>query len=214
VKWQDVELANPAPYGYAPSSGPIGETLTSLVKRLGEGRRPALVYLRNGKNGPGKAAIEENFRDEKVCIALERFLCLRADLKSLPDGKQREKLRQKTPALFFFDPAGKPVFALSGRRAASPAALSSLVKKLWKASFTLSLRSYTKQKDDILDRLTRIDRMRESVQASASRAEGKTAKVANLNRDIEELEGLMLAVRRDDGKLAKSVRLREKYRSR
>jgi hypothetical protein len=54
--------------------------------------------------------------------------------------------------------------------------------------------------------------MRESVQASASRAEGKTAKVANLNRDIEELEGLMLAVRRDDGKLAKSVRLREKYR--
>jgi hypothetical protein len=211
VEWRDISLARSGPRGYAPSSLPLNETLTANVKRLGKGRMPAIVWIRDRRNRQADALLTENFTDEKLCVALERFLCLRADVKTIPDRRLQEKLRKKAPILVFFDPAGKPVTSLSGRRANSQSAVCSLVGKLWNRSFKLSMKSYVKKKDDILDRLAIVERKKSALLAKLARAEGNPAKLASLKVKIKELEDLMIKVVDDDQKLKDTLELRKVY---
>lgn len=212
MEWRDISLARSGPRGYAPASLPLNEALTESVKRLGKGKMPAIVWIRDRRNPQANALLTEHFTDEKLCVALERFLCLRADVRTIPDRRLQGKLRKKAPILVFFDPAGNPVTSLTGRRAGSQAAVCSLVGKLWNRSFTLSMKSYVKRKDDILDRLAIVERKKSALLAKLERAEGNPAKTASLGAKITEIEDLMKRVVDDDQKLKDLLQLRAAYR--
>jgi hypothetical protein len=204
-----VELATPATDDYAPLNRPVEEILTELVKKMGEGRKPALVYLFDGRKKDVNFLVEETYRDEKICIALEHFLCLKADLGSVTDRRQREKLMDQAPILMFFAPDGRSLQAITGRRAASRKTLSQQVGKLWTRTFTISLRNYLRRKDGILDRRESLERKREILLLRAERARDKPAKLAPLERDIAAVEKLLREVRADEEKLNETVKLRK-----
>ena len=109
--------------------------------------RPATVQARGCGGGgcPGprptapdrlSAALSKCLGNEKIAVALKRFVCLKASVETNPDEEMREEVRKNTPLVFTYDPAGKQTAHPRSRRTRSRSTLAAGVEKAHKQPVT------------------------------------------------------------------------------
>jgi uncharacterized protein YdcH (DUF465 family) len=212
VEWQTLRLAAATGSGYADSAGPVDDILRDAVAKAAGGVKPVVVFICDDEDSKTNDSLEANvFSDEKVALAMKRFVCLKATIQSIPDEKVAEKLRRQTPIFRYFDPAGKALEELSGKRAASRSAFSARVEALWKLSFEKVLKEYVSEMSDLLDRMDRLATEKQRIEDQITRAEGNPQKVAALQKEAESLKTDENTIKQDEEKLLGSVTVRPEF---
>jgi hypothetical protein len=147
-----------------------------------------------------------------VGLAFKKFHTFRVNV----DIIQREELRKqyrRTPSFRFFDPVGEPVGTLEGRRVTSLSAFTRYVEKVWKTSYTYSLKSYSKDMTRILDRLDKVGQMKTNLERDRARLAEKPnpRKQREADKDQAEIEKAEKAIAEDEAEIHAKVKLREEY---
>jgi hypothetical protein len=136
---------------------------------------------------------------------------VKALIQSMPDAKEAEKLKKQTPLFRFYDPAGKPLDDLSGKRASSKSAFSGRIEKLWNMSFEMALKDYAGQMSEILARMDKVATEQQRVTDQLTRAEGNAQKVAALQKEAEALKTEENTINQDEQKILASVKVRAEF---
>jgi cell shape-determining protein MreC len=123
-----------------------------------------------------------------------------------------EKIRKQTPIFRYFDPAGKPLEELSGKRATSKSAFGARVEALWKISFEKVLKEYVREMNDLLDRMDRLATEKQRIEDQITRADGNPQKVAALQKEAERLKTDENTIKQDEEKLLGSVTVRPEFK--
>ncbi len=214
VDWQTLRLAEPGRDGYGETARPVEEVIEAAVARRLSSRRPTLVWILDGEDDRKNDLLEKKlFSGESVGLALKRFTCLLGDVQTIPDERRAARLARRLPLLYFYDPGGKLFARLSGRRAASRAAVSGRIGKLWNLSFEMSLKTYTKRMSSILDRLDRVEGKKLLLAAKKERAAGDPAKLGKLEKEERKIRAEEEKVLREERELLSACRLRAEFRS-
>ncbi len=120
-------------------------------------------------------------------MALKRFVCLKGSIQSIPDERLADKIARQTPLFYFYDPAGKPMKLLKGKRATSTSAFSACVAKLWDVSYVMRLKTYTKKMGQILDQIDKVEAAKKRLSDKMDRAANKPGKLRQLQKEEKAL---------------------------
>lgn len=205
IAWREFALAVPAEPGYAETAAPLAEMIGRAVEQA-VGKAPALVFIVDERQADRVAAVEQALSSQDLAVALERFVCLKASVDSIPDEQLREDVRRRAPLVYTFDSAGTGVSLVAGRRAGSRSALFAGVQKAFQLSYTLSLRDYTRAALKIRDRIEEIQAERQRIFVKMGSA--SEAKRAALQRDLDRLDAVREKVREEEQALAEACALR------
>jgi hypothetical protein len=185
----------------------------AAAEKAAEGKRPVLVWICDEEDAKTNDSLQNTvFADEKVGLALKRFACFKAVIQSMPDAKAAEKMRPQTPIFHFYDPTGKEVDTLSGKRATSKSGFAGRVEKVWDLSYEMPLKVFAKQMGGILDRLDQVAGEKQRLEDQMARAAENPGKLAGLKKDQEALTAQEKAVEADQQKLIDSIVVRAAFR--
>lgn len=213
TEWRDFRLAGRPEAGYAPGASRLEDLVREAVRRNAKPASPTLVWIYDRYDDKANNLLESKiWRDERVGLALKRFVCLRGDAQDLPVGTMRNEVKRRLPVLFLFSPGGKPFCVLEGKRAMSRSTFYSRLEKLWGDSFTMTLRTYTKAMFKILDRLDGIGARMEVLWGKAEKAADKPAKLAAVKRAMAELEKEEKKVLEDEERILAACAPRPEFR--
>jgi hypothetical protein len=166
---------------------------------------------------PGNAEMNQNceskiFQNEPVGIALRMFRTYRVNVAEIRDETIRKEY-EDTPAFHFFDPAGKPLFELSGRKVDSLSKFDSALDKVWRVSFKTRRDAYARGMKNVLDELDKLSGQQtiydQDVARNAERPSPR--KTRALEKDKAELEELAAEIEQMEKDLKDTVELREEY---
>ncbi len=118
---------------------------------------------------------------------MKRFVCLKGSIQSIPDERLATKIARQTPVFYFYDPAGKGLKQLKGKRATSTSAFSACVAKLWDASYVMRLKTYTKKMGQVLDQIDKVEAAKQRLSDKMDRAADKPAKLKQLQKEEKAL---------------------------
>jgi hypothetical protein len=208
VDWTDFKLALPGEAGYGDTAAPLEDLVGRAAKRAA-GRAPALVLIVDEFDTRRNDAVEKCFRDEKLAIALGRFVCLRATIQSIPDDEMRAEVRRRTPLVYTFDPAGGQVALLQGKRTGSRSTIASVVQKAFRLSYAISLKKYTRLTLNLLERRDRIAVERLRITGKLANAKGR--RKAALERELERLESATKDLLEKEKELHQQCSLRSEF---
>jgi hypothetical protein len=213
VEWKALRLAESTP-GYADSARPFDELIQSAVKARAEARQPIVIWICDVEDDKGNINLEKKiFNDEKVGLAMKRFICLKAELQSLPDEREAEKLMRKAPLFYFYDPAGEEFGkTLFGKRAASRSGFCSQLEKLWDHSFSTKLKDYHKLMSKLLDELDKLESEKSRLTSKMDRAADNPPKLAKLKKEEEELKAEEAKLEKEEQEILASVELNTQFR--
>ena len=199
VEWEELRLSH-SEEGYGETALPLEDLIRNAVRSRKE-ILPAVVWIYDLEDEKTQSDLETRvFADEKVGIAMKRFVCLKGSIDSIPDAKTVRALRRKAPLFYFVDPGREICYELSGRRATSRSRFYGAIEKLWRKSFDTRLRVFSKQMSEVLDRIDEVEGEKAVLEAKRARAEGNRRKLAALARDEEKLreeEEKVLEMERD-----------------
>jgi cell shape-determining protein MreC len=119
---------------------------------------------------------------------MKRFVCLKANTESLADSRMARDLNKRAPIFYLYDPAAKLFTTLEGKKASSRSRFYGAVEKLWKASFVMKLKDFTKKMSKVLDEIDKIEKKKELLAAKKARAAGNASKLGVLNRQERKLK--------------------------
>ena len=156
VEWTDLILAETA--------AEYGETALSVedcIEKLGKAgelaERPTIVFLVGDIEGRKELRVQNQvFGSLNVWIALSRFNCLRAETDKMPLCALKKRYEKLGLAIFLFDPAGKLVREIKGKRVRSKSHVGSSIEKTWDTSFTMKLGVYGKKLKELFGRRAKI----------------------------------------------------------
>jgi hypothetical protein len=171
-----------------------------------------VVWIRDELDKKSFDAVDACFSMERICLPLRRFHCLRAATSSVPDSRLERDLLKRAPILYFYDPSGRLVGTLEGKRGCSASAIERRVKRLWDLSFTVRIRDYLKRMDDILDRTAALERSRAGLARKKELARDRPRKLAALEKQEEQLELTAKRIAADEKKIMDACRLRKQFR--
>jgi len=158
------------------------------VKEHVGGHKPIVIYICDEEDEKAERALDSKiFCNEKIGLALKRFTCLKGSIQSIPDERLALKIARQTPLFYFYDPAGKPMKVLKGKRATSTSAYSAQVGKVWNTSFVMKLKVYTKKMSQVLDEICKIDAAKARLTDKMDRAADKPGKLAQLQKEEQAL---------------------------
>lgn len=147
-----------------------------------------MIFICDEEDEKAERALESKiFSNEKIGVAMKRFTCLKGSIQSIPDERLALKIARQTPVFYFYDPAGKPMKVLKGKRATSTSAFSAQVSKLWDSSYKMKLKAYCKRMGQILDLLDKHASETDRLQDKMDRAADKPGKLAQLRKEKDEL---------------------------
>ena len=215
MKWQSLRLeAQTAGSEYGEDTLRVAELLEKMSVNSGGTDRPAVVWFYSPEDVQVNEGCDQKiFANEQVGLALQMVNCYRVDVDSIRNETIREEYARDLPAFHFFDPAGEELARLSGKRANSLSGFSSLLTKLWSKSFTVALKSYTKEMARILNRLDKITAEKQILDADLARLAERPnpRKQAKLDRELEEIEKESADLLADETELKESIALRSEY---
>jgi hypothetical protein len=215
VEWERLRLAAATPGGYADTSKPVEELIQAAVDARAKERKPCVVWLCDAEDDRKNEQLEKKlFFDEKIGLAMKRFICLRADIQAIPNDREAEKLYRKAPLFYFFDPAGKQFGrTLYGKRAASRSGFCRQLEKLWDLSFEMKLKVYSKQMGKILDELDKLEGEKNRLTGKMDRAADNPRKLEQLKKEEEALKAEEDEITAKEKEILDAVTLREEFRA-
>jgi hypothetical protein len=214
VEWQELRLAQEVTGGYADQARPLEDLLRDAVAARAKEALPIVIWIYDLEDEKTNQSIETKiFCDEKVGLALKRFICLKGNLEGIPDRELVKDLRRRAPVFYLYDPAGKPFDTLEGKSATSRSRFYGLVEKLWGASFDVRLRDFAKQMGDILDRVDKLETQKQLLAAKKARAADNPRKLAALKDDEEELAKEEKAILDDEAAILASCKRKAEFES-
>lgn len=182
-----------------------------MEKHLGE-HKPIVIYICDEEDEKAERALESKiFSNEKIGVAMKRFTCLKGSIQSIPDERLALKIARQIPVFYFYDPAGKPIKQLKGKRAMSTSAFSAMVGKLFDLSFDMKLKVYTKRMGQILDEMDKVESAKMRLQDKMERAAGKTGKLAQLQKEQDALAKDEQKVQEMEQELLKACTLKDEF---
>jgi hypothetical protein len=151
--------------------------------------------------------------NESVGIALKRFNCFRVNVMDLPEGEMKKQYLRETPAFYFFDPAGKPVKKVCGKRATSLSSVNKLISYTWDKSFTKRLKVFGKEYKSILDRLDKYDVKRQSVERDRKKLDERPnpSVERKVKAEEEALAELRKVIEADEKEIIATCQLKPEY---
>jgi len=211
VDWKELRLAQSVAEGYGETARPIDKLLEDVI-RSRKDVLPTVVWIYDLENDKLNRSLETKvFQDLKVGIALKRFTCLKGNIETIPDEKLADQLRKRAPVFYFFDPAGKLYATLQGKKGTSRSRFYKTVEKLWSASFNVRLRDFNKKMTKILDRIDKVEKEKDLLEAKMKRAEGKPGKLRGLARQQDKLKAREEEVLEDERKLLADCTLKDEF---
>jgi hypothetical protein len=212
VEWKALRLAASTP-GYADSAKPVDELIQAAVKARSEARQPIVIWICDAEDDKGNINLEKKiFNDEKVGLAMKRFICLKGEIQTLPDEREAALLARKAPLFYFFDPAGEQFGkTLYGKRASSRSGFCSELEKLWDFSFSTKLKVYHKEMSKLLDRLDKLESEKTRLTSQMDRAADNPPKLAKLKKEEEELKAEEEKLEKEEQEILASVKLSPEF---
>jgi hypothetical protein len=211
VEWTPLRLSETTPDGYADSSKPVDELIQNYVKKLDD-KLPVVVWICDIEDEKSNNKILGRVLcDEKVGLAMKRFVCLKAEIQSIPDERQADKLARKCPIFQFYDPAGNLFADLQGRRATSKGGFCSRVEKLWDVSFSVRLKEYVRDMSKILDKIDKIEGEKQRLERKLARAADNKRKYDALQKEREELLAKEAEIAEEEQETLEKVTLRPEF---
>lgn len=213
VDWKTLRLAEFTSEGYAETSRPVDDLVNDAVKKeLGTTKKPVLVWIYDVEDDRTNSNIESSvFGDEKVALAMKQFVCLKAEIQSMPDSREAEKLVRTAPIFHFFDPSGARIDTLNGKRATSRSGVTARIEKLWDLSYEVRLREYSRDMARVLDQMERIDGDKARLLDQMDRAADNPRKLASLKREEEDLKKEEENVLAEERKILAGVTLKSDW---
>jgi hypothetical protein len=175
--------------------------------------RPALVWIYDPSQVDENASCEANlFQNEQVGLAMKKFRTFRLNLVSVRD--EHVKAEHSTPSFLFFDPAGKQLGRLEGKKVDSLSAFTTHMEGAWNKSFETALRAYTRSMTKILDRLDRVEAQKTILTQQKARLEEKpnARKAHEVEQGEKALADELAKVEEDEKEVLGSIVLRTEYR--
>ncbi len=213
VDWKDLNLTQKVAEGYGAAARPLPDVIQDVVAARKD-KLPVLVWFCRPDQSKQNTLIEEKvFGDEKIAIAMKKFVCLQGNVSNVPAGKLKTALTKSTPALYLYDPAGKSFQELTGSTAASSKKVYAAVKALWEKSFKTKLRDFTRKITGILDKLEKIEAKLITVEIKRSRARGSKSRLKACDREEAKLEKEEKKLNEDEAKLLADVKLKDDFAS-
>ena len=210
ISWNELRLSQRVE-GYGDAARPIQD----LVKAALASRKevlPAIVWIYDLEDEKSEKSLEAKvFGDQKVALALKRFVCLKGNLETIPDGKLVRDLRRRGPVFFFYDPARNLFGTLQGKKALSKSRFYGVVQKLWGESFEMKINTFTKTMGSILDGIDRVETKKQALAAKEARAAGNSLKLAKIRRDKAKIEKEEKEVLEDEEQLLSDCKVKERY---
>ena len=212
IEWKSLRLAQSTGDGYADTSAPLDKLIGEAVKRQAGGSKPAVIWVFDAEDDRKNEQLEKKvFADNKIGLALKRFLCLKAEIQSIPDDKLLRETARKCPMFIFYDPAGEEFGRLAGKKAGSKSGVSSQIEKLWDLSFEVRLKDYSKQMGKLLDELDKIERDKERLTKKMTSAAGKPGKLKGLQKEEEKLKAEEAKLLEKEQELIAACKLRPDF---
>lgn len=198
--------------GYADSARPLDDIFDEAVKKnLGE-HKPLVIYICDEDDEKAERALDGKiFSNEKIGIAMKRFTCLKGSIQSIPDERLAQKIGRQTPVFYFFDPAGKPMKELKGKRAMSTSAFTAQVSKLWDDSYVMSIKEYAKKMAVVLTEIDKVEREKAQLTDQMDRAADKPAKLRQLEKEQAALAEEEKRVQEMEAELLKAAALKPEF---
>jgi hypothetical protein len=200
--------------GYADTARPLDELLAKAVKdNLGE-HTPIVIFICDEEDEKVDKALESKiFCNEKIGVAMKRFVCLKGSIQSIPDERLANKIAKQTPLFHFYDPAGKPMKVLKGKRATSTSAFSAMVSKLWDKSYVMKLKAYVKAMGRVLDAIDKLESAKERLSDKMDRAADKPAKLKQLQKEEKALAAQEQKVQEMEEELHQEACLKPEFKA-
>lgn len=187
--------------------------IKAAVEARAEAKQPIVIWICDAEDDKGNVNLEKKiFNDEKVGLAMKRFICLKGELQTLPDEREAAKLARKTPLFYFYDPAGeqfgKPLY---GKRASSRSGFCSQLEKLWDHSFSTKLKVYHKSMSKLLDKLDKLESEKMRLTSKMDRAADNPSKLAKLQKEEEALKAEEEKLEKEEQDILASVKLSSQF---
>jgi hypothetical protein len=212
VEWTEFTLTQTTADGYAASSGPIEGLIHDAIQTHSKEILPIVVWIYDLEDEKGNRALETKvFNDMKIGLAMKRFVCLKANIDSLADARTANKLQKRAPIFYLYDPAAKLFVTMEGKKASSRSRFYSAVERLWKTSFEMKLKDFTKKMTKILDAIDKIEKQKDLLSAKKARAAGKPAKLGALNREERKLKEQEKKVQADEASILESCKRKPEF---
>lgn len=178
------------------------------------GNQPTVVWLFDPTDEKGNQKIDGTiFRNEPVGIALKHFNCMKVNVQEIPNAELQTKYMKETPAFYFFDPAAKLLANITGKRANSLSGFSKLMEVTWDKSFTMTLKQFSKEYKEILDRFDKLDVQQQAVTRDKQKLEEKPN--AQLKKEVEVAEAEIATekakIEADEKKILETCALRPEF---
>jgi hypothetical protein len=215
VSWKPLTLAEKTSgAAYGETALPVEEKIKNLFGELKPGNQPTVVWLYDPTNEKVNRNIEGTiFRNEPVGIALKHFNCMKVNVQEIPNEELQKKYLRETPAFYFFDPSAKLLANLTGKRANSLSGFSKLMEVTWDKSFTMTLKAFSKQYKEILDRFDKLDVQQQAVTRDKQKLEEKPN--PQLKKEVEKAEAEIAAekakIEADEKKILETCALRPEF---
>lgn len=194
-----TEKTGGAAYGETALS--VNDKIQNMFPQLKASSKPTVVWLYDVADDKSLKKIDGVImKNEGVGIALQRFNTYRVNVLDMPDCELKDKYLKRLPAFHFFDPAAKPLRAVTGKRAGSLSMFTKLMEATWNKSFTMTLKKFQKGMKDVLDALDKyevkkqvVDKKRERLEEKPNRGvqrqvDAEQAKLDVMRKEIDELE--------------------------
>jgi hypothetical protein len=182
------------------------------VKKNQSEHRPLVIYICDEEDEKSALALDSKiFSNEKIGIAMKRFTCLKGSIQSIPDERVALKLAKQTPIFYFYDPAGKPMKELKGKRAMSTSAFTAQVSQLWDDSFVMDIKEYSKRMAVVLSEIDDLEGKKAQLTDQMDRAADKPAKLRQLQKEQEALAKDEKRVQEMEEELLKAAALKPEF---
>jgi hypothetical protein len=211
VKWDELRLTKATGEGYADAATSVGTAVADVIKGRKE-LAPLVVWVFDAEDLKANRALETKvFCDEKVGLALQRLVCLKVDVRTLPGGKMADDLKSRTPLFLFYNPAGKVYSELEGVKATARTGFYGQVTKLWGASFDLKLTDYSRKMTAILRRIDKNEKARTTLEAKKALAGGNAAKMKAVTRGMAKVDAEEQKILVDEQNLIGSCKVKPEF---
>jgi hypothetical protein len=207
VQWEQTTLPTRTEPGYGERALPAED----LVKF---DSRPTLVWFFDLEDEDLNRKCESTvFSNEKLGLALKRFRCVKIDVQSIAEDRLRREYASQTPAFRIIDPAGETLAVMQGPRATSLSRFRGMVSSAWRKMFTMSQDNFVRKMTDILNRLDRVNSQKTVLDSQKKRYQerGNRRKLAEVERDAEELAAEQKKIEQDEEAIKEACSLRDSY---
>lgn len=210
----DLRLAaKTAGSGYDADEIPVEDLVKKLALRKNEETRPFVIWFYRPDEVETNDKLEANiFQNETIGLAFKRFHAYRVNVDTIGRDEIRKKY-DRTPSFRFFNPAGKQVGKMEGRRVTSLSAFTRIVEKNWSATYSISLKAYVKDMCRILDRLDKVGALKKSIEADRARLAKKPnpRKQRKVEKDEERVQKEEAKIAEDEKKVVAKVKLKPEF---